>query len=86
LRVAAKNPLPEHMTTEKQCNNIHGWALEARVYAEDPLRGFLPSQGSLMHLVEPRNATAFNLDGDVRECTRERTHNRKVEMKQSEID
>lgn len=26
---------------------VHGWATEARVYAEDPLRGFLPSIGQL---------------------------------------
>ena len=30
-----------------------GWAVEARVYAEDPARGFLPSTGRLIHYVEP---------------------------------
>jgi|AntAceMinimDraft_5_1070358.scaffolds.fasta_scaffold100586_2 acetyl/propionyl-CoA carboxylase alpha subunit len=68
LRVAAGQPLPPSMTTQHQCANIYGWALEARVYAEDPLRGFLPSQGSLLQLVEPRGATAFNIDKDVRAC------------------
>lgn len=32
---------------------INGWALESRVYAEDPLRGFLPSTGRLERYVEP---------------------------------
>lgn len=30
-----------------------GHAIEARIYAEDPLRGFLPSTGSLVKYVEP---------------------------------
>ena len=30
-----------------------GHAVEARVYAEDPLRGFLPSTGPLVKYVEP---------------------------------
>ncbi len=30
-----------------------GWALEARVYAESPLRGFLPSIGRLTRYIEP---------------------------------
>jgi propionyl-CoA carboxylase alpha chain len=31
----------------------NGHALEARIYAEDPLRGFLPSTGPLVPYVEP---------------------------------
>lgn len=30
-----------------QASQIKGWALEARVYAEDPSRGYLPSIGHL---------------------------------------
>jgi propionyl-CoA carboxylase alpha chain len=33
-----------------------GWAVEARVYAEDPARGFLPSTGRLGYYVEPAGA------------------------------
>ena len=29
------------------------WAVESRVYAEDPLRGFLPSIGPLVTYIEP---------------------------------
>jgi propionyl-CoA carboxylase alpha chain len=32
---------------------IHGWAVEARVYAEDPYRGFLPSTGRLVRYRPP---------------------------------
>ncbi len=43
LRVAAGEPLPlfQHEITAQ------GWAMEARLYAEDPARGFLPSTGRL---------------------------------------
>eukprot|EP00455_Lapot_gusevi_P032279 TRINITY_DN3518_c0_g3_i2.p1 TRINITY_DN3518_c0_g3~~TRINITY_DN3518_c0_g3_i2.p1 ORF type:complete len:713 (-),score=319.37 TRINITY_DN3518_c0_g3_i2:488-2626(-) len=34
---------------------IKGWALESRVYAEDPLKGFLPSIGRLKKYIEPRD-------------------------------
>ncbi|PWR21187.1 acetyl-CoA carboxylase biotin carboxylase subunit [Zavarzinia aquatilis] len=32
---------------------INGWAIESRVYAEDPTRGFLPSIGRLTHYQPP---------------------------------
>ena len=32
---------------------VQGWALESRVYAEDPLREFLPSIGRLHRYQEP---------------------------------
>ncbi|WP_300533640.1 acetyl/propionyl/methylcrotonyl-CoA carboxylase subunit alpha [uncultured Mameliella sp.] len=45
---------------------IRGWAIESRVYAEDPYRGFLPSTGSLDHFdlgVEGRIETGVE-EGD----------------------
>jgi acetyl/propionyl-CoA carboxylase alpha subunit len=66
LKVASGEKLGDHMKTENFINNIKGWALEARVYSEDPLRGFLPSNGSLLTLKEPRGACAFNLEKEVR--------------------
>ena len=36
------------------CVEAKGWAVESRVYAEDPLRGFLPSIGPLVTYVEPQ--------------------------------
>jgi 3-methylcrotonyl-CoA carboxylase alpha subunit len=43
LRVASGEPLP---LTQDQLA-INGWAMEARLYAEDPAKGFLPSIGTL---------------------------------------
>ncbi|WP_025597021.1 acetyl/propionyl/methylcrotonyl-CoA carboxylase subunit alpha [Burkholderia sp. WSM2230] len=49
LRVAAGEPLP---LTQDQLA-IDGHAIEARIYAEHPARGFLPSTGTLKHLRMP---------------------------------
>ncbi len=49
FRVAAGEPMPL-----KQADiPLNGWAMEARLYAEDPANGFLPSIGQLEHLVMP---------------------------------
>lgn len=48
-----------------------GWAVEARLYAEDPYRGFLPSIGRLKRYVEPAEGPvgpgALRIDSGVRE-------------------
>jgi 3-methylcrotonyl-CoA carboxylase alpha subunit len=49
LRVASGEPLPR---TQEQLS-IYGHALEARIYAENPEKGFLPSIGTLRHLGTP---------------------------------
>ena len=43
LRVASGEPLPRRQGEL----SIDGWAMEARLYAEDPAKGFLPSIGTL---------------------------------------
>ena len=45
LRVASGQPLPKRQDEL----SINGWAIEARLYAEDPAKGFLPSVGRLEH-------------------------------------
>ncbi|MBO1073228.1 acetyl/propionyl/methylcrotonyl-CoA carboxylase subunit alpha [Roseomonas marmotae] len=50
LRVAAGEPLP--LPEEKL--TLHGHAIEARIYAEDPARDFMPAVGTLIHLRQPR--------------------------------
>ena len=40
-------------------------AMEARIYAEDPLRGFLPSTGPLLPYVEPTTSTDLRVDSGV---------------------
>ena len=44
------------LTLKQSDLKIHGWAMESRVYAEDPLRNFLPSIGTLTTYNEPTNA------------------------------
>ncbi len=39
-----------------QAGRINGWAMETRVYAENPLRGFIPSPGQLSVYREPVGA------------------------------
>jgi len=49
IRVAAGEKLPLAQSQVK----LTGWAIEARLYAEDPERGFLPSTGRLSRYIEP---------------------------------
>src|SRR6202043_2422136 len=49
IRVAAGEPLPFAQKDVK----LSGWAIEARVYAEDPARNFLPSIGRLVRYRPP---------------------------------
>ena len=61
LRVAAGEPLP--MTqAEVPCL---GHAFEARVYAEAPAKGFLPSTGKLLHLRFPAESATVRVDTGV---------------------
>ncbi|AQR62404.1 methylcrotonoyl-CoA carboxylase [Brevundimonas sp. LM2] len=49
FRAAAGEPVP----LRQDELSINGWAMEARLYAEDPANGFLPSIGKLDHFVLP---------------------------------
>lgn len=49
LRVASGEALPKRQDELA----INGWAMEARLYAENPATGFLPSIGTLDHLAFP---------------------------------
>ncbi len=61
LRVAAGEPLPMRQPDLA----IHGHAIEARLYAEDADRGFLPSTGRLRHLRLPRTDAHVRVDAGV---------------------
>ena len=61
LRVAAKEPLPKQQADL----SIRGHALEARIYAEDPQRGFIPSIGRLGTLCYPEPSDQVRVDTGV---------------------
>ncbi len=54
IRSAAGEPLPLRQEDVK----LNGWAVETRLYAEDPFRGFLPSTGRLRRFSPPREKEA----------------------------
>ncbi|MBR7780580.1 acetyl/propionyl/methylcrotonyl-CoA carboxylase subunit alpha [Undibacterium luofuense] len=73
LRVAAGEQLP----AQQAALQINGHAIEARIYAENPEKGFLPSIGTLKYLRTPEavefslgqgnEPAAFRIDSGVRE-------------------
>lgn len=52
LRVAAG----ERLTVSQQDVRLDGHAVEARVYAEDPANGFVPTGGTVLDVAEPEGA------------------------------
>ncbi len=63
IRIAAG----ERLSIRQKDVKPEGWAVEARVYAEDPERGFLPSTGRLVRYREPSGAGAVRIDSGVYE-------------------
>jgi propionyl-CoA carboxylase alpha chain len=67
IRVAAG----EKLAIRQKDVKLQGAAIECRVYAEDPYRGFLPSAGRLMHYRSPKEGkfgeTTVRIDGGVEE-------------------
>jgi propionyl-CoA carboxylase alpha chain len=63
IRVAAGEKLPLQQKDVK----LEGWAVEARLYAEDPFRNFLPSTGRLVKYREPRPGPDVRVDTGVYE-------------------
>ena len=63
LRVAAGQPLP----LRQEQLEIRGHALEARIYAEDANKGFLPATGKLIRLAPPAESLNVRVDTGVEE-------------------
>jgi 3-methylcrotonyl-CoA carboxylase alpha subunit len=61
LRIAAGEPLP----LRQDQIALHGHAIEARIYAEDPDNGFLPSVGQLVYLQTPQLSPHVRIDSGV---------------------
>ncbi len=63
LRIAAGEALP----FQQHQIDLTGWAIETRVYAEDPNRGFLPSTGRLVRYRMPTDSRDVRVDSGVYE-------------------
>jgi propionyl-CoA carboxylase alpha chain len=63
IRIAAGEKLPIRQADVR----LRGWAMEARVYAEDPFRNFLPSIGRLIRYVPPTSSSNVRVDSGVYE-------------------
>ena len=63
IRVAAGEKLPLQQKDVK----LEGWAVECRLYAEDPFRNFLPSTGRLVKYREPERGPDVRVDSGVYE-------------------
>ncbi len=63
IRIAAG----EKLAVSQEDVQLQGWAIEARLYAEDPFRGFLPSIGRLTRYVPPEESANVRLDTGVYE-------------------
>ena len=60
LRIASGEPLP----FDQKGVRFNGWAIEARICAEDPSRGFIPSTGMITRYAAPRG-TGIRVDSGV---------------------
>ena len=63
IRIAAGEPLAFRQADVAR----QGWAMECRIYAEDPARGFVPSIGRLSRYREPEASAACRVDAGVDE-------------------
>jgi len=63
IRVAAGEKLPFTQRDVK----LNGWAMECRINAEDPFRGFLPSTGRLVKYMPPPEVHGVRVDTGVYE-------------------
>lgn len=63
IKIADGEKLP---FTQKDIK-LNGWAMESRIYAEDPSRGFLPSSGRISVYKEPKESENVRIDSGVYE-------------------
>jgi propionyl-CoA carboxylase alpha chain len=63
IRIAAGEKLAINQSEVR----LDGWAIEARIYAEDVFRGFLPSTGRLVRYIPPEEDGAVRVDTGVYE-------------------
>jgi propionyl-CoA carboxylase alpha chain len=62
-----KIALGEKLPFKQEDIKLNGWAMESRIYAEDPSRGFLPSSGRINLYIEPEINDHIRVDTGVYE-------------------
>ena len=62
-----KVALGEKLAFTQKDIKLNGWAMESRIYAEDPSRGFLPSSGRISLYIEPEKNNNIRIDSGVYE-------------------
>ncbi len=63
IRIAAG----EKLTLKQKDVKLNGWAIETRVYAEDPFRNFMPSIGRLSRYIAPEETDNVRVDTGIEE-------------------
>ncbi len=67
VEMMIKIALGEKLKIKQEDVKLKGWAMESRVYAEDPSRGFLPSSGRINLYIEPTANKNVRVDTGVYE-------------------
>ena len=55
----------EKLRIKQEDVKINGWSMEARIYAEDPIRKFLPSVGRVKKYIEPNMENNVRVDSGI---------------------
>ncbi len=67
VELMIKIALGEKLPFKQEDIKLNGWAMESRIYAEDPSRGFLPSSGRINLYIEPEASENVRVDTGVYE-------------------
>lgn len=67
VELMIKIALGEKLPFKQEDIKLNGWAMESRIYAEDPARGFLPSSGRINLYIEPTTGDNVRVDTGVYE-------------------
>lgn len=67
VELMIKIALGEKLPFKQEDIKLNGWAMESRIYAEDPSRGFLPSSGRINLYIEPEKSKNVRIDSGVYE-------------------
>ena len=67
VELMIKVAMDEKLPFKQKDIKLNGWAMEARINAEDPTRGFLPSSGRLSKYIEPQRSESVRIDTGVYE-------------------